>query len=143
MGGPILRDLGKNLKQKTSLLDDSKFAKTGILCPQGGSTMNIIVQERQRTKERILDAALNPIRLFLPTALIEQWCRELDYSWRERALGPVVTVLACVWQHMQPKVISARDVEDGIAEWCRDCGDITRSGSDFCKARGRLPLAVL
>lgn len=105
--------------------------------------MNIIVQERQRTKEKILDAALNPIRQLLPTALIEQWCRELDYRWRERVLGPMVTVLACIWKHMQPKVVSARDVEDGIAEWCRDCSGKLRSGSDFCQARGRLPQAVL
>jgi hypothetical protein len=104
--------------------------------------LNIIGQERQRTKEKILDAALNPIRLLLPTALIEQWCRELDYRWRERVLGPVVTVLACVWKHLQPHRVSARDVEDGIAEWSRDGTSKARSGSDFCQARGRLPLAV-
>lgn len=104
--------------------------------------MTIIVQDRQRTKEKILDAALNPVRLLLPTALIEQWCREADYKWRERVLGPVVTVLACIWKHLQPKVVSARDVEDGFAELARDGRDKTRSGSDFCQARGRLPVAV-
>ena len=105
--------------------------------------MNIIVQKRGRTKEKILDATMNPIRRLLPAALIEQWCRELNYSWRERVLGPVVTVLACVWKHMQSKVASAREVEDAISEWDRDCSGKTRSGSDFCQARGRLPLAVL
>jgi hypothetical protein len=105
--------------------------------------MNVIVQERHRTKEKILDAAMNPVRLLLPTALIEQWCRELGYSWRERVLGPVVTVLACVWKHMQPKVVSARDVEDGIAEWCQNHEVCGRSGSDFCQARKRLPQALL
>ena len=104
--------------------------------------MTIIVQERQRTKEKILDAALNPIRLLLPTALIEQWCREADHQWRERLLGPVVTVLACIWKHLQPEVVSARDVEDGFAELSREGRDKARSGSDFCQARGRLPLAV-
>ena len=104
--------------------------------------MTIIVQERQRTKEKILDAALNPVRLLLPTALVEQWCREAGYAWRERVLGPVVTVLACVWKHLQPNVVSARDVEDGFAELARVGRDTTRSGSDFCQARSRLPLAV-
>jgi putative transposase len=104
--------------------------------------MNVIVQERHRTKEKILDAAMHPVRLLLPTALIEQWCAELGYSWRERVLGPVVTVLACVWKHMQPKVVSARDVEDGIAEWCQDQAARGHSGSDFCQARSRLPEAI-
>lgn len=104
--------------------------------------MTIIVQQRQRTKEKILDAALNPLRLLLPTALIEQWCLEVGYSWRDRVLGPMVTVLACIWKHLHPKVVSARDVEDGFSELARDGRDKTRSGSDFCQARGRLPLAV-
>lgn len=105
--------------------------------------MNVIVQERHRTKEKILDAAMNPVRLLLPTALIEHWCRELGYSWRDRVFGPVVTLLACVWKQMQPSVVSARDVEDGVAEWRQDEESCGRSGSDFCQARKRLPTAVL
>ena len=105
--------------------------------------MNIIVQQRHRTKEKILDASMHPIRLLLPTELIERWCHELGYSWRDRVFGPVITLLACVWKHTQPKVVSARDVEDGIAEWRDDPAPGERSGSDFCQARSRLPHALL
>ena len=105
--------------------------------------MNIIDQYPHRTKEKILAACMHPTRLLLPTSLIEGWCGELGYSWRERVLGPVVTLLACVWKHMHPKVASARDVEDGIAEWCEDPHACGRSGSDFCQARSRLPKAIL
>jgi Transposase DDE domain len=105
--------------------------------------MTVIGQEQTRTKDKILGAAMHPVRLLLPTALIEDWCRALDYSWRERDLGPVVTLLACVWKHMQPKVVSARDVEDAIVEWSGDEPVGERSGSNFCQARQRLPKAVL
>ena len=104
--------------------------------------MNIIDQERQRTKEKILDAALHPIRLLLPTALLERWCREADHDWRERVFGPVVTVLACVWKHLQSQVASAREVEDAVAIWSREGDAHPRDGSDFCQGRKRVPLSV-
>jgi hypothetical protein len=105
--------------------------------------MNVIVAERHRTKEKILDAAMLPIRELLPTALIEGWCVAAGHTWRERVMGPVVTILASVWKHMQPKVVSARDVEDGVAELsAREKPSGSRSGSDFCHARMRLPLIV-
>jgi DDE family transposase len=104
--------------------------------------VNIIDQERQRTKDKILDALLHPIRPLLPTALLEGWCRELDYDWRERVFGPVVTVLACVWKHLQSQVASARAVEDAVAVWSGNGAASLRDGSDFCQARKRVPLAV-
>lgn len=104
--------------------------------------MKFIVEERHRIKEKILDSAMQPVRLLLPTCLIEGWCLDLDYGWRERMMGPVVTLLACVWKHMQPAVVSARDVEDSMAEWSGEKLDQDRSGSDFCHARQRLPGAV-
>ena len=106
--------------------------------------MNVIVAERHRTREKILDAAMLPIRELLPADLIEGWCVAAKHTWRERMLGPVVTVLACVWKHMQPRVVSARDVEEGVAELSqREKLVGTRSGSDYCQARMRLPGVVL
>lgn len=43
---------------------------------------------------------------------------------------------------MQPKVVSARDVEDAIVEWSQEEPAGERSGSNFCQARQRLPKAV-
>jgi len=101
--------------------------------------MNIIGQCAGRTKEIILNGALNPLRLFLPAALIEQWCREANYSWRERVFGPVVTLVACVWKQLQAQA-SARAVEDWLATF--SISDAHRDGHDFCDARARLPLEV-
>jgi hypothetical protein len=105
--------------------------------------MNIIGAERHRDKDKILDAAMLPIRQLLPTSLIEGWCLAAKHVWRERLMGPVVTVLACVWKHMQPRTLSARGVEDGVAELSQRERSSARSGSDYCHARMRLPGVIL
>ena len=89
---------------------------------------------------------MNPIQKLLPPALIEQHCRELNYFWRERDFGPVVTLLACLWKHMHGALQSSRDTEDYLysldSQRPLDTRLKERDGSDFCKARKRLPEAV-
>lgn len=102
--------------------------------------MIIIDRPASRAQDKILAAALNPIRPLLPTALIETWCRTAGLDWREQVFGPVVTLLACIYKHLQRT--SARQVEDWIASLspAEECSP--RDGSDFCAARSRLPLQV-
>lgn len=108
--------------------------------------MNVIGQARTRTKEKILSAALNPIQKLLPAGLIEQRCRALKYFWRERDFGPAVTLLACLWKHLNAALKSSRATEDFLYSLAseRSAGKTLkkRDGSDFCKARIRLPEAV-
>jgi hypothetical protein len=101
--------------------------------------MSNIGQNAGQAKEIILNGALNPLRPFLPTALIEQWCREANHSWRKRVFGPVVTLVACVWKQLQAQA-SARAVEDWVATFI--VPDSSRDGHDFCAARARLHLMV-
>jgi hypothetical protein len=106
--------------------------------------VNIIDTSATRAKEKILAGAINPLRPYLPDRLVEQWCREAKHKWRERLWGPVVTVLACVWKQLQPTA-SARQVEDWAASLMppADEGEeAKRTGSEFCAARGRVPLEV-
>lgn len=93
-----------------------------------------------RKKEKILAGALNPVRHLLPTDLIESWCREIDYDWRERMFGPVVTLLACVWQQLHD--LSLREVDDWVASFLHD-PESAPDGKAFCSARARLPKELL
>jgi hypothetical protein len=107
--------------------------------------MSSIGQAYERTKEKILGAALNPVQKLLPGRRIEAYCHETKYTWRERELGPVVTLLACVWKHLHPELVSARVTEDYLcslssAKDRQVLGE--RDGSGFCKARLRLPVDV-
>ena len=108
--------------------------------------MNVIGQACTRTREKILSAALNPIQSILPASLIEQHCRALKYTWRERDFGPAVTLLACLWKHLHAALKSSRATEDYLVSLAsgRSAGKAPkeRDGSDFCKARMRLPEAV-
>jgi hypothetical protein len=64
----------------------------------------------------------------------------MDYSWRERIYGPVVTLLCCLQKQLVTGS-SARIIEDQLASLgIRFRGD--RDGRDFCAARARLPLPV-
>ena len=81
-----------------------------------------------------------PIREFLTAALIEGLCRRCGHRWRERVLGPLVTILACVWKEQQLK--SVRQTEDWLATFAPHSGSPNRDGHDFCDARARLPVSV-
>ncbi len=108
--------------------------------------MNNIVQKQMRTKEKIVSAALQPIQKLLPCKLIEQRCRDSNYTWRERDFGAAVTLLACLWKHLHAALKSARSTEDFLysldPKTTSNGRPQERDGSDFCKARARLPEAV-
>jgi putative transposase len=101
--------------------------------------MVIIDCAGQSSAAKIRGGAMLPIRAWLTNALVEQWCHELGYAWRTRVFDPVVTLLSCVHKQMVPGR-SARHVEDWLDGLCgrRGGGD----GTDFCRARARIPEAV-
>jgi hypothetical protein len=105
--------------------------------------VNIIVSNREHTVDKILSAALLPVRGLLPNQAIENCCRQLEHEWRDRVFNPVVTVLVCLWKHFQPGLVSVRASEDfaySLAGAPRV--PAPRDGKDFCEARARLPEAV-
>lgn len=71
---------------------------------------------------------------FVPDAIIRDACTRSGYRWRERALGPVVTVQLMILQVLCGN-LSCRGL-------MRVAG-LSVSGVAYCKARRRLPLDVL
>lgn len=70
----------------------------------------------------------------LDAAQITEVCREVGYAFRRRVLDPITTIHLFVIQVLQGNVAVARLKEFTDAEF---------SEAAYCKARGRLPLAVL
>ena len=70
---------------------------------------------------------------YVPHTLIEDACREAGHTWRERKLGPVVTV------HLFLLQLLARVALDGL----RHVSGLAVSAQACCKAYQRLPLEVL
>lgn len=105
--------------------------------------MDIIVSNRERTVDKILSAILLPVRELLPASLIENQCRQLQHNWRDRVFNPAVTLLVCLWKHLQPGLVSVRAAEDFAQSFAAVASPpAPRDGKDFCAARSRLPLAV-
>lgn len=105
--------------------------------------MNIIVSNRERAVDKILRDAMLPVRESLPDALIENLCRQVGHEWRNRVFSPVVTVLVCVWKHLQPGPVSLRACEDYAASLAGlPAASKPRDGKDLCVARARLPERV-
>lgn len=64
---------------------------------------------------------------------IEEACRQANYSWRQRLLGPVTTIYLFLLQVLHGNTACQHVVHFG--GWCF-------SDSAYCQARKRLPLAV-
>ncbi len=103
--------------------------------------MNLIDSFSDEPKAKILAGAMQPVFAFLPKALIEAWCRECNHKWRERILGPVVTLLCCLRKQLAPGT-SARDIEDWVASFLEVDDADQRDGHDFCDSRSRLPEVI-
>ena len=103
--------------------------------------MNVIDAIPHRLREKFLFAALAPIQALLPAAVIEGFCREAGYAWRERKWGPAVTVLACFWKQLCATA-SCRQVEDWVAGLTQQAPENARDGHEFCAARQRLPAEI-
>ena len=71
---------------------------------------------------------------FIPESIITDACERCGHHWRERALGPVVTVRLMILQVLWGN-LSCRGL-------VRVAG-LRASAMAYCKARGRLPLDVL
>ena len=107
--------------------------------------MTIIDPGHVRTVDKILSAALQPIRLLIPQTAVDASCNRLDYSWRDRVFNPMVTLLACIWKHLHAGPVSARSVEDFVRSLALAGAEGSpgiRDGKDFCVARARLPERV-
>ncbi len=70
----------------------------------------------------------------LQAATIERLCRELNYTWRQRILGPVATVQAFLLQ-----VLHGNTACDHVPHLVGQ----QFSGEAYCQARARLPLALI
>jgi hypothetical protein len=105
--------------------------------------MNIIDANRDRTVDKIMSAALLPVRSLLPLSEVDACCVRLRHDWRNRVFNPMVTLLVCVWKHLQPGLVSVRAAEDYAASLAQGSSRLgVRDGKDFCEARARLPEAV-
>ena len=105
--------------------------------------MSIIVSKWERAVDKIMGSALLPVRDLLTNALIENHCRRVGHEWRDRVFNPVVTVLVCVWKHLQPGPVSLRVCEDYAASLAGlPAASKPRDGKDLCVARARLPESV-
>jgi hypothetical protein len=105
--------------------------------------VDVIVSNRERAVDKILSAALLPVRELLPTSAIEIQCRKLRHNWRDRVFNPAATLLVCLWKHLQPGRVSVRAAEDFAQSLAGvPASSPARDGKDFCKARTRLPCAV-
>ena len=105
--------------------------------------MNGIDADSGRTVDKILNAAMLPVRMLLPRREVDACCFQQNYRWRNRVFNPMVTLLVCVWKHLQPGLVSARAVEDCAQSLAGvSTGSGVRDGKDFCEARARLPEAV-
>lgn len=103
--------------------------------------MSGIVTLFTQTKQNVAEKLLNPIQKFLPASRIEQICIECKYRWRERAFGPAATLLACIVKHLHATPVSTRATEDYLQSLSTK-KSTNRHGSNFCKARKRLPECV-
>lgn len=95
--------------------------------------------------ERIVSSTLNAIQQLLPSDKIEQVCREIGYTWRDRLLPPAVMVLHLILAALWPE-------ESFNAGWQVQWAAATSrhpelagqspSRGTVSKARQRLPLAL-
>ena len=74
------------------------------------------------------------LKELLPAGQIEKRARELGHEWRERKLGPVMTVYLWIMQVLQRNLSSASS---------RHLHSKSLSPSAVCQAKGRLPLRLL
>lgn len=70
----------------------------------------------------------------LTAASIVQACRDVQYTWRERELGPAQTVWAFLLQVLHENTACSHVVR---------LAQLSCSGAAYCEARARLPLAAL
>jgi hypothetical protein len=71
---------------------------------------------------------------FLTASAIVQACRDVEYRWRQRELGPAQTVWAFMLQVLHGNTACVHVIR---------LAQLSCSGAAYCEARARLPLAVL
>lgn len=110
-------------------------------------TGSIVQREEETVKISTLleRTTLNSIRKALPDRVVVKGCRAVGYTWRERTLTPIVTVLHMLLAALWPE-------ESFNASWevmwyslksqFPQLPDKSPSGGSVAKARGRLPLKV-
>src|SRR4051794_782008 len=86
-----------------------------------------------------ITAALSRIKQdlsrFLPEASVHDACRKAGHAWRERKLAPVATIHLFVLQVLA--------FNTAMTHLRHLAGDAAASAGAYCRARMRLPLAVL
>jgi len=110
------------------------------------SAMLNIGQPHAQVKQKILDGLLNPVRPILTAAVVAGFCASSRYAWRERDMGPLLTLLACTYKQLETGK-SARDVEKYLVQLgaTAKTAQAAAEGSDgktFCDARARLPIRL-
>ena len=107
------------------------------IVPQKGWALEESLEARRVDNAAAAERAGRLIGNWLPRGSIEDWCRALEYGWRERVWGPAVTLWACVMKHLQGSC-GARSMEDWLGSM-KDGRASTADGYDFCQASARLP----
>jgi len=102
--------------------------------------MSPIVSSLRKLQQNFLNRSLHPVRKLLPDSFIHAAARDCGMSWRRRLFDPVVTLLACIFGHLDG-VRSVREIDDWINGFDADVRRDS-SGSSFCDARKRLPLGL-
>lgn len=102
--------------------------------------MQGIVSNAQEVKQKIHESALPAVRQLLPDQRIEDWCCCSGLRWRKRFFTPVVSLLMCIWKHMDKS--SSRAIEDKLASMVPDWNHAHRDGRDFLNGRARVPIRV-
>ena len=94
---------------------------------------------------KLQEVTFNSVRKVLPDQAIEQACRAIGYTYRQRVLPPLITILhmilAAIWpeESFQASAQLIRDNFAGAFPWL----PLKQPGSgSLAKARARLPLAL-
>jgi Transposase DDE domain len=95
--------------------------------------------------EKIVASTLNAIQQLLPENKIQQFCAEVQYSWRDRILPPAVAVLHMILAALWPEESFNASWEvqwAAVASRHPDLAGQSPSRGTVSKARKRLPLAL-
>ena len=100
-----------------------------------------IVRSAKSHREFRRSVRLSALRELLPDQQIEDICRQLGHTWRDRKLPPGRTLRSMVYRGLNRDQSIAATLANLAAAWGPDAEAPTDSA--WCQARSRLPEAVV
>lgn len=107
--------------------------------------LGIQTQDSSEISEKITTTTLNAIREILPDCMIKQACEQIGYSYRNRILSPVVTVLHMILAAIWPEEsfnASWQVLWTAVSSRFPELKGRSPSRASVSKARARLPLSL-